>query len=87
MPWYALPLIGPCLVVIVIVLAVAIRPGISKNLAEVMREIPPILIALVPRIGIIGRSVKSGPGLRADSSRPPDISSVPQSQPNGLPEG
>jgi hypothetical protein len=86
MPWYALPLIGPCLVVIVIVLVIAVRPSISKNLAEVMREIPPILIALMPRIGISGRSAKNGPGLRADSSEPTDITSVSRSQPNGLPE-
>jgi hypothetical protein len=84
MPWYALPLVGPCLVVIVIVLVVAVRPGISKNLAEVMREIPPILIALVPRISIPGRLVKSSPELHANSSEPADVTSISvRSQPKG----
>lgn len=50
MPWYAFPLIAPCLVVVVTVLVVAIRPNVSKNLAEVLRELPPILAVLVPRL-------------------------------------
>jgi hypothetical protein len=56
MPWYAVPLIAPCAVVIVIVMAVAIRPGVSKQLAEVLREVPPVLTALVPGLKILSPS-------------------------------
>lgn len=48
MPWFIFPLMAPCVVVIVIVIVVAIRPSVSGSLAEVLREVPPIVTALLP---------------------------------------
>ncbi len=48
MPWYGVVILAPCATLIMIVIIVAVRPQAAPALVDVLRELPPVLEALLP---------------------------------------